>query len=107
MSKARQKGTAWESAIVRYLQEHGHPFAERRAMAGALDKGDILLPGCMIEAKAERQFSLATYLKEVRAQTANCPPGTVGVAWVKAPGKSVDDSYVVMDPATFLRLLGE
>ena len=106
MSKSRAKGTLWESTIVAYLQAHGHPYAERRAMAGALDKGDILLPGCMIEAKAEQKITLADYLKEIRAQTANCPPGTVGVAWIKARGKSVDDSYVVMDPETFLRLLG-
>lgn len=107
MSKQRAKGTLWESTIVKYLNEHGHPFVERRAMAGAHDRGDINMPGVMIEAKAEKQFSLASYLKEVRAQTANCPPGTIGVAWVKAPGKSVDDSYIIMDPCTFLKLLGE
>ena len=105
MSKSRAKGTLWESRCVTYLREHGFPWAERRAMAGAYDKGDIHLPGVMIECKAEKQITLAEYMKEVKAQTANCPPNTVGVAWVKAPGKSIDDSYVVMSPATFLALL--
>ena len=107
MSRARAKGTRWESEIVTYLQEHGHPFAERRALAGAADKGDILLPGVMIEAKSHKAITLAAYADEVERQTANCPPGTVGVAWIKRPGKGIDKSYVVMDPATFLRLLGE
>lgn len=105
MSKSRAKGTLWESTVVAYLREHGYPWAERRALAGAYDKGDILLPGMMIECKAEKAIKLAEYMKEVRAQTANCPPGTLGVAWVKAPGKTVDESYVVMSPATFLELL--
>lgn len=76
-------------------------------MAGALDKGDIHLPGVMIEAKNCQTIKLAEWADEVEAQTANCPPGTVGVAWIKRRGKNVDKSYVVMDPATFLRLLGE
>jgi hypothetical protein len=46
VSKSRAKGTSWESAIVTYLIEQGWPHAERRALAGALDKGDITgLPG--------------------------------------------------------------
>ena len=106
MSKSKQRGTAWESAIVGYLREHGYPWAERRALAGALDKGDIHLPGVMIEAKNCQTITLAAWADEVAAQTANCPPGTVGVAWIKRRGKGVDKSYVVMDPATFLRLLG-
>ena len=107
MSKQRAKGTLWESTIVKYLQEHGHPFVERRAMAGAHDRGDINMPGMMIEAKALKTITLSTIMDEVAHQTANCPPGTVGVAWIKRPRASIDRSYVVMDPATFLRLLGE
>ena len=108
MSKSRAKGTAFESAIVAYLREHGYPYAERRALAGALDKGDINMGApVMIEAKNCQTITLAAWADEVAAQTANFPPGTVGVAWVKRRGKGVDKSYVVMDPATFLRLLGD
>lgn len=106
MSKSRDRGTRWESAIVGYLQEHGFPYAERRALAGALDKGDVTgVPGVMVEAKDEQRITLSVYADEVAAQTANCPPGTIGVAWVKRRGKGVEKSYVVMDPATFLELL--
>ena len=104
MSKSRAKGTAWESACVNWLHDHGMPWVERRALAGAADKGDLLVPGLMVECKAEQRIDLAGYMKEVKAQVANCPEGTVGIAWVKARGKGVGDSYIVMTPATFLEL---
>lgn len=34
-------GTAAETAVVRYLAAHGFPAAERRALHGATDLGDI------------------------------------------------------------------
>ena len=105
--RPKDRGTRWESAVVAYLQEHGHPFTERRALAGAHDKGDINLPGVMIECKDEQKITLSVYADEVAAQTKNCPPGTVGVAWIKRRNAGVDRSYIVMDPATFLRLLEE
>lgn len=41
MNKSKIKGTAAESAVVAYLRPNGFPHAERRALAGALDKGDL------------------------------------------------------------------
>ena len=105
MSKSRAKGTAWESAIVGYLRAKGYHRAERRALAGAQDKGDIHLPGLMIEAKALRDITLASIMDEVVAQTAHCEPGTLGVAWIKRRNKGIDRSYVVMEPDTFLALV--
>lgn len=34
-------GTATETAVVRYLRDHGWPHAERRALRGTEDAGDI------------------------------------------------------------------
>lgn len=46
-------GTAAESAVVRYLKVNGFPSAERRALHGQLDEGDITgTPGLCIEVKA-------------------------------------------------------
>ena len=59
----------------------------------------------MIECKDEQKITLSVYSDEVATQTSNCPPGTIGVAWIKRRGKGVDKSYIVMDPATFLKLL--
>jgi len=50
MSAARAKGTAWETAIVGYLRGRGAPHAERRALNGSNDRGDIAgIPGLVIE----------------------------------------------------------
>jgi hypothetical protein len=45
-------GTACETAVVRYLQASGFPHAERRALRGELDAGDVTgCPGIAIEVK--------------------------------------------------------
>jgi hypothetical protein len=41
MNRPKAIGTAAESAVVRYLQANGFPGAERRALRGAADAGDI------------------------------------------------------------------
>jgi len=44
--RPRDIGTAAETAVVRYLRDHGFPHAERRALRGARDAGDITgIPG--------------------------------------------------------------
>ena len=109
-NKSKQKGTAWETAVVKYLRDHGWNLVERRALSGSQDKGDIANLATprgqvVVECKAEKAFDLARYLREVRTETENAS-AWVGVAWVKAPRKSVEDSYILMDPATFLELIG-
>lgn len=52
MSRSKAKGTAAESAAVRVFQANGFPFADRRALSGALDRGDVLVcPGVIAEVK--------------------------------------------------------
>jgi len=52
MNRPKQIGTAAESAVVKALRAHGFPHAERRALSGAADHGDILLcPGVIAEVK--------------------------------------------------------
>ena len=104
-NRPKQIGTEWETRCARWLQENGYPWAERRALAGALDKGDLMVPGLMIECKAEQRIDLPGYMREVRAQTANCPQGTLGFAWVKARGKPVDESFIVLNPPSFFPLI--
>lgn len=103
---SKQRGTLWETAIVTFLQANGFPQAERRALAGALDKGDIAgVPGCVIEAKNCKQINLAAFLDEATAERDNAG-AVVGAAWVKRRGKaSAADGYVVMNGTTFVYLL--
>ena len=45
-------GTAAESAVVKVLRKHGFPHAERRALHGSIDLGDITgTPGLAWEVK--------------------------------------------------------
>lgn len=77
-NKPKAIGTAAETAVVRYLQANGFPHAERRALRGELDAGDITgCPGICVEVKggaAARSASdgdVVAWMKEVRAETVN------------------------------------
>lgn len=53
VNRPKQIGTAGETGIVRAAHRHGFPGAERRALHGNTDLGDILLcPGIILEAKS-------------------------------------------------------
>lgn len=106
MSASKRKGTSWESAIVDYLRASGVPHAERRALNGAKDRGDIAgLPGVVVEAKSAAQVQLAAWLEEAKAERDN-DGAEVGVVWFKRRGKgSPADGYVLMDGATLVDLL--
>ena len=61
MSKQKQIGTAAETAVTRYARTAGFPLAERRALAGGADLGDILLaPGAIVEVKAGKAAEQAS-----------------------------------------------
>ena len=53
MNPSKAKGTKAETAVVRYAQANGFPDAERLALHGTNDIGDIrLAPGLILEVKA-------------------------------------------------------
>jgi hypothetical protein len=61
MNRSKDIGTAAETAVVRYLREHGWPGAERRALAGAADLGDITgCPGLVWEIKGGKKAETAS-----------------------------------------------
>jgi hypothetical protein len=52
MNKPKRIGTAAESAVTKFLRTNGFPHAERRALTGAYDQGDITgCPGLVFEVK--------------------------------------------------------
>ncbi|MEO3922991.1 hypothetical protein ABGB07_03795 [Micromonosporaceae bacterium B7E4] len=106
MNRSKRIGTAWETAIVDYLRAVGVPHAERRALGGTHDRGDVAgIPGVVIEAKNEKTITLAAYLDEAEQERLN-DGADVGVAWIKRRGKtSPAAGYVLMDGATLIRLL--
>jgi hypothetical protein len=106
MSASKRKGTSWEGAIVDYLRGTGTPHAERRALGGAKDRGDIAgIPGVVIEAKSAARLELGSWLAEAEAERVN-DGAALAVVWHKRRGKtSAGDGYVTMTGATLVQLL--
>lgn len=108
MDKPKQKGTAAETAVVAYLREHGFPNAERRALAGSGDKGDVSgVVGCVIEIKSCARTELAAWIEEARKEAA-AAHAPVWAVWHKRRGKgSPAEWFVTMTGEQFVRLIGE
>lgn len=105
MSKQRQKGTLWETSVVRYLREHGF-LAERRALHGAADKGDIAgVDGVVIECKNAKTYKLAEWIEETKVERDNAS-ADIGVLFVKRIGKTdPKEGYWIMTGEDGLKLL--
>lgn len=72
VNKPKQKGTAAESAVVSFLHTAGFIHAERLALSGAYDRGDITgVPGIVFEVKACQEYSFNAWLGEARAERDN------------------------------------
>jgi hypothetical protein len=98
MSKQRAKGTAAETAVVRYLREHGFPHAERRALHGTADQGDIT--GCgpiVFEVKNHKTLDLAGWLKELDVEMTNANVET-GVVVAKKRGTTDPGEWYALMP---------
>ncbi len=62
MNRPKQIGTRTETAIKRAAHLHGFPLADRLALSGALDRGDVLLcPGVIVEAKGGKAAERASH----------------------------------------------
>jgi Holliday junction resolvase len=108
MSKSKQKGTAAETAVVRYLQEHGFPYAERRALHGNLDKGDIT--GCgpiVFEVKDHAKITIPAWLKELEEEVANAKAEAGAVLAKKRGTLKVGEWYAIMPVSALVKLLKE
>jgi len=106
VNPSKRRGTGWESDIVVYLKLHGWRYAERRALNGSQDRGDVAgIPGVVIEAKNVKAITLSAFIDEATHEAKNDGAG-IGVAWIKRRGKaSPADGYIVMDGATFVSML--
>jgi hypothetical protein len=108
MNRSKIKGTRWETAIVDYLISIGVIHAERRALNGTQDRGDVAgIPGVVIEAKNARALDLAGWVTEAEAERVNAGAAHAAV-WHKRRGKSSPgDGYVTMTGQAYVRLLLE
>lgn len=105
VNRPRDKGTFAEGAVVEYLRAHGFPYAERRSLNGALDRGDITgTIGLAWEVKyANFGLQLSAWLKETGIERLNAGADH-GILVVKPNGlgeKKVHQWYAIMTAADF------
>jgi hypothetical protein len=109
MSRPRRAGTAWETAVVKFLRDRGFRV-DRSPLRGARDEGDVTgIPGWVIECKAQRTWNLAVWCDEAACEAGNAADraGT-SHRWavvVKRFRRGVGDAYVVVNLDTFAELL--
>jgi Holliday junction resolvase len=100
---SKAKGTRAEREVVNYLQ-NWWPAAERRALSGNKDKGDVAgIPGLVVEVKAAVQQRLAEWEHETLIEAANADAKAF-VLVVKRPHKHVSrwDAYMPASQAVGL-----
>lgn len=110
VNRSKAKGTSAESALINYLRLNGFPNAERRALSGVLDKGDVAgIINNVIEVKNVSRDGLPGWVDEAERERANAG-ARYGVVWHKRKGKgSPGDWFVTMSGeqwADILRRLG-
>ena len=107
MSKAKQKGTLAESAVVDYLKQFW-PAVERRVLSGKNDKGDITgISNIAIEIKNQKSYKIHEWLKETQVEKINAE-ADFGILLIKPNGvgvSRVQDWWTVIPLSDLVELL--
>jgi hypothetical protein len=103
---SKRRGTAAETAVVDYLRRRGWPHAERRALAGNKDKGDIAgIAGVVCEVKSTKTLDLSGWLREVETEKENAN-AHLGFVVAKKRGTTDPDAwYAVLTFGQLVTLL--
>ena|SRR5690625_635018 len=109
-ASAKKAGTAFETLIARYLNEHVDDRIERRTKAGSRDRGDIAGlrhrgQRVVIECKNTTRPALAAALAEAETARGN-DDALAGVVALKRHGKGAPgEQLVTMTLADFVAIL--
>ena len=111
MSKSKQKGTAWETECVRYLESYTKHEFMRLPLVGTKDVGDIRchdLPEFVFECKNRKDAlsSLSQIMKETEQERINAE-ADFAAAIVKRRNFGTGGAYVVMELHNFAQLIKE
>jgi hypothetical protein len=107
----RRKGTAAEAAVVAHLR-NWWPDAERRALHGSQDLGDVILPrniDLTIEIKNQRTYNFPAWFKQMQDEQINAKT-TRGLLIIKPNGVGVSQIgnwWAVMSLDQAIELLDE
>lgn len=108
MNKSKIKGTAAETAVVKWLIDKGRKHVERRALLGGNDRGDIAgIPGVVIEVKNVKVMALPQWLRELEAEMKNDKADTGVVIHKKMGTTKVGEWYATMPADVWFKLLEE
>ena len=106
MNKSKIKGTKGETAVVKYLQECGWKTAERRALKGTLDCGDIAgVADVCLEVKNTKTKDLAGWTKELIAEIKNAKAKTGAIIHNRVGKTDVGEWYATMPVHIYAKLL--
>ena len=99
---SKQKGTFFESLFVAYLRFRGFANAERRALHGNTDLGDVTgIPDWTFETKNRKALDIPGAIDEARLEATNA-----GTRWyaaiVKRPRKGDAAEAIAAMPASLL-----
>ena len=105
-NRSRAKGTLGESAVVDYFRQRGWKYAERRALNGNLDRGDLAgVPGLVAEIKNCKTIDLAGWTREAAVEKRN-DGADLGVVIAKKRGTTnAADWYAILTVAELCDLL--
>jgi hypothetical protein len=102
---SKNKGTAFETAVVNWLHDHGFPKARRLPLVGAKDVGDVGgLDGVVLELKNCKAAALGEWMKEAEVEAHNADAPVYAVVH-KRRGKGTDEAYVTVPLHVFAKLL--
>ena len=112
VNRPKAIGTAAETALVRWLRVNGWPHAERRALTGSHDQGDVTgCPGLVWEAKAGDAADRASdaqvraWLTETETERVNAR-ADIGILVLRRRGKaSPGDWWAVVDASVIAELM--
>lgn len=105
VNRPKNKGTSAESMVVSFLRAHGWPFAERRALTGSVDQGDVTgTPGIVWEVKyAGAGIRMGEWVGETLTELLNANADH-GVLVIKPRGvgsRNIDKWLAVMTAQKF------
>lgn len=104
-NRSKAKGTAWERRLVDYLIAHGFPYAERRALEGVNDRGDVAgIPGVVLELKNCKKVELASWVDEMVVEKRNAR-GEIGAVIFPRRSHATGRAFVVMELDQFLGMI--
>jgi hypothetical protein len=101
MSKARAKGTSYETEVVNYLKENGFAEAKRNELNSPL--GDLGNLPIVVECKNHKEMTLSAWMNQ--AEISGSKANKFFAVFHKRRGKNVSKSYVTMSLDQFVVLL--